>query len=324
MATDIHLIWLKMVGIITIYINNMRFKQFLQEKSFTKQDIPKTFRVVFDLTEDTINELKSMELKGIKGISSSGEIIYDFLGIGRNAILIMKADEVLKLNKLSRFMYDNPHYFYSNNMAAMKRMYQKRITDNRGTWHNIADYLFKELNNKGIISSYDVSGNAPGQEISYTQVAKNSKVNSIKDAVKVFRKAMKEVLKGKQSSYYNFFENVLKLKDKELEKVFIDSFNKYIGPVYKSEGEWTIKNSSLKIPNNSYLYVLTYVSDEMINDYENDTLDPFLKMRHGDKIKEEIYMRNQLDNLKNYKVKYINAEKWNEIRNIHLNKKFKE
>jgi hypothetical protein len=301
----------------------MRFKQYLTEKSYTSKDIPKNFKVVIDLTLNTIKELNQMELKGIKGISSSGEIIFDFLGVGRNAFLVMNSKKVIELNKLSRFMYDNPHYFYSNNMTALKRMYQKSITDNRGTWHNISDYLFKEFNRMGIVNSYDVSANAPGQKISYTNVVKNSKVNSIKDAVKVFRKAMKEILQEKNAHYYSFFEDILKMSNKELEKVFINSFKKDIGSVYQDEGEWVVKNTSLKIPNKSYLYVLMHFTESDIKNFKENKWDGFELMRYEDKIKEEILLRNSLEKIENkYIIKYISNKKWDEIRTKHFTKKY--
>ncbi len=302
----------------------MKFIQYLKEKSFNKSDIPKNFRVVIDLRTETIKELSSMKLKGVRGISASGEIAYDFLGVGRNAMIVMNGEKTLKQNNLSRFMYDNVHYFYSNNMEAMRRMYQKSKNDNRGLWHNIADYIFKEFGRKGMISKYDLQANAPGQEVSYTK-AVNKKVNSVKDAVKVFRNALKEIQGSEKAGYYRYMVDILELSDKEIEKVFIDSFNTDIGPIYKSESEWTVKNSTLIIPKKSYLYVLVGFTDSDIERYHNGEWDGFEMMRNEDSVKEEIMLRNDLNKIKSsYIIKYISAKEWDRIRVLHQTKKFNQ
>ncbi len=93
----------------------VKFKQYLQEKSFRKSDIPKDFWVVFDL-ETMIDELKSGKIKGLKGISSSSEIQFQFLGVARDAMLQIDSTELLKINNITRIMYNNPHYLVSKNL----------------------------------------------------------------------------------------------------------------------------------------------------------------------------------------------------------------
>jgi len=307
----------------------MRLTQHLNERSFRPSDVPQYFRAVIDIdTKDemrsSINNLKNMKLKGVRGISDTGEIAYDFLGVGRNAMLLMKGKDTTKLNKLSRFMYDNPHYFFSEDMAMLKRMYSKNIKDNRGTWHNVADKVFQEMVERGIISKYEISANAPGQEISYTDTAKNTTVNSIRDAIKTFKKAMKEVVDKKRrfGNPYRYFAELLELPNKTLSDIFLAA-TKSIGEIYKSEGEWIVKDADLKIPKGSYLYVLT-TYDELIDRYEKGELDGYEKMRYESDIKEEITFKNDLEkSLKGkYKIKYLSRKKWDDARTKHFTKKY--
>lgn len=199
----------------------------------------------------------------------------------------------------------------------------KRENDNEGTWHNLGDYVFKVLSDKGFLSRYDLQSNAPGQEISYTKVIKKSKVNSISDAVKLFKKAMLEVLKGYHKDYYYYFEEIIKMSNKNLSDVFITAFNN-ISSIYASEGEWEVKDNKLKIPPKSYLYVLINFSEKEIIDYNEGNWDAYQKLRNEENVKEEIHLRNRLNKLKSkYIVKFVNTAQWEKIRMIHFDKKYK-
>lgn len=298
------------------------FKKYLIERSYTSSDIPKNFTCVIDIDHDRIKQLKQMKLDGVKGISSSGDIIFQFLGIGRNAFLVMDGNKTIELNKLSKFMYNNVHYAFSNNMANIKRLYQKRIQDNRGTWHNIADYVFKQLVDDKYIDKSTLIMVAPGQEISYTNAAKNTTVNSLKDAVKVFKSAMKQIIK-KQNGYYDFMKDLLKISNKEYERIFEKSYKKYIGGVYSDEQEWIVKNNSLRIPKKSYLYVLVGYT-KYYDKYKKGKLDSFEKLRMEDNIKKELMFVNSLNKeLKNkYIIKYVDNAEWKRIQSIHIEKKY--
>ena len=61
-------------------------------------------------TPERMQELENMELPGVKGISASKEIVLDFLGVARDALIVMPAQKVLEMNKITRFMYDGDQY----------------------------------------------------------------------------------------------------------------------------------------------------------------------------------------------------------------------
>lgn len=300
----------------------MRFLNFITERSFKSSDIPRYFRCVIDIRTDNdkgLTDLSNLELTGVTGISDSGQILYDFLGKGRNAFILMDGEETIKLNKISRIMYDNPHYMLSNNMSALRRIYNKESDrDNRATWHNFADIIVKHLANSNLTDKgfeFYISLDAPGQTISYTNAARNTKVNSIKDAVKVLKRAFKEIVDKKNQDYkkVHIFSKLLEIDDNKLEKILYDSLIT-IGEVYKTEGEWIIKDNSLKIPRNSYLYILQLVDDDIIQKYEQGD-DGFINLRYGKDIERQKEMNNEINKLginKKYKLKFLSWAKWEE------------
>lgn len=99
-----------------------------------------------DYNEHNARKLKDLAhgvLNGIQGISHKHEIIMQWYGIARDAILVMDAEKVFKINQLSRVQYDNPDYLVSRGMAPLYRIFDK-TPDKGGTWGlatNILDYL---------------------------------------------------------------------------------------------------------------------------------------------------------------------------------------
>ena len=91
--------------------------------------IPKKFYVAmpFDANPEyrdhhLLQGIANGVLEGIRGISETAEIIMQWYGIARDAVLVMDGPELVKLNNLSRVQYHNPEYFLSNNMAALRRI----------------------------------------------------------------------------------------------------------------------------------------------------------------------------------------------------------
>lgn len=224
-------------------------------------------------------------------------------------------------------MYDNPHYFFSKDMEHLKRMYNKQPSDNRGTWHNLADKIFYEFRRRGLIDEWQMKANAPGQAISYTNIVKTSTVNSIKDAVKVFKKALKEVVDkpARFGTPYNYFADYLDIPNKTLEDIIYKAFIEDIGNVYKSEGEWEVKSGILEIPNKSYLYILTNFTDDIVEKYNKGEFGPFEKMRYETPLKEELAMKKEIEKKLGgkYIIKYINERNWSSARAKHFDRKYK-
>ncbi len=228
----------------------------LEEKSYTQQDIPENFYVVFDL-ERTIDELKKQKIKGLKGISSSNEIQFQFLGVARDAMLEMDSKKLLKKNDVTRIMYDNPHYLASKNMWALKRIYQ----DSPGKWTsssinhvfgNIFEYLQAIIKKSGKHGNFVHDATYEGfrnVDSSWSkEMANKLKINNLKDLTEIIKNYINNIFSKKTKRKYDF-------TSKELYKYLYETLER-IGKIYSSENEWVVKNDYLTIPQNSNLYVL--------------------------------------------------------------------
>ena len=302
----------------------MRLSNYLIEKSFTQSDIPRVFRVVLDVNRykeedqnDILRQLSKRELKGVSGISSSGEIIYNFLGVARDSILIMPAQATLELNKLSRFMYGNPHYFLSNNAIALARIWQHQKFDSN-VLHKLFEYIFSAFVKNKVMSKYDVEYAAPYQSMAHYYKDHPKKIDGMKDLYAVFMKTlhgyaderMKSTELGGGNSWSNRYRDVLKdMSYKEFEKHVYTAFE-MISRVYGDEGEWSVKDKILKIPEGSILYVLEVKYDEK-NPFERDNREKWLKFKQ-DIVDTKI------------PVKFIDAKMWKKLQGTHLQKRWNQ
>ncbi len=316
----------------------MRFEIYLIEKSFELQDIPRTFRVVMDLywkdPEKTLKELSNMKLDGITGISDKHDIAFQWLGIARDVMLIMKGTEMLKLNKISRILYSNPHYMLSNNMFASKRIFAKGDRNPIGLMFNLFEYYMKALMRGGVLTSHDITYSAPYQTLSYNVKALPPKINGVKDFVKYFRKSLEHSVKEQEGKDWpnheiiDIAERMRKVSDTVLQKHVFDMY-KDIEKIFGDEGEWIIKDKTLKIPKGSILYILVdkkgyekyqKMKKEEPQQYKiatrmgfggEDVLQKYQKIENGVKT----YLKGK------YVVKLIDNTQWKKIQSAHLSKR---
>lgn len=320
----------------------MRFKKYIKEMSFEEKDVPRTFRVVFEInqydiarTTKAVKQLSNMKLEGLTGISDKSDIGFHWLGVARDAMLIMKGNEVIKLNKVSRFLYGNPNYFLSNKMAMAKRIFQKGsgTMGDSNLLHNILEYMFKAMGTSGKISKHDVDYTAAYQTYSHVAYKKNTGINSSKDLVKWIRKAG-EVLRKEDAESdwgnYNLMNIVTQfeeLSDKDIEDGIYKAFE-LIGNTYGSEGEWVIKNDYLKVPKGSYLYILApkKAYKEMEKLKTKDFTSWNIKKQFGhlefmDKWDALIELFEKYGIFKKYVVKFIDNTEWKRVQSMHLSKR---
>ncbi len=309
--------------------------------SFKWGDVPKYFRVVFELDrydDDQIKEVFSQlqrgVFKGLTGISDRNDIIFSWLGVARDAMLVMKGPETVRLNKLSRMLYGNPNYFLSNNMYMVRRLFNK-LNDRMGDSNilqNILDYVFRALGKSGKVSKYAIDYCGPSSSYSRIAYKKKTNINSSKDLVRWMRKAGRLLeLKEKDAEFKNSYllgiiDTLAKLSDKDIEESIYDAF-KEIGDIYGSEGEWVIKSNTFKIPEGSYLYIL--VPEKKYKEALQEKIDqPDLvpareHMGYYDFMKKYDLLISNLEDYginKRYKVKFIDNQEWERIRSIHFRK----
>jgi len=224
----------------------MKFKHYLIEKSFSSEDIPRKFFVAFDLY-DGFEYLKKEKFENISGISGSGNIKFNFLGVARDAMLVMDSEKVIKLNKLTRVMYDNPHYFLANDMVALQRIFNSR--DNRRVLENILDYLTKEI--KKDPKYRQLSHDAEYYSLfnmGWDWSKKLPKINNIKKLSIFLTRKINTDFSDKTGVKYN-------LEEKDVRDLLWNALLR-IGEVYHDESEWILKDKTLKIPSKSKLFIL--------------------------------------------------------------------
>jgi len=260
------------------------FKNYIIEKSFSQSDIPESFWVVFDL-EEMVDELKTGKVKGLKGISSSSEIEFAFLGVARDAMLQMDSESLLKQNKITRIMYDNPHYLVSNNMWGLRRLYnarQKIWMDQ--VFGNLFEQIQKIMPSYNKQLAYDMSYYG-FRNVDYDWSKKTNpklKVNNIKDLAKVVKKYIETIFSEKTGIPYDVSLNTM-------QGILFKSI-KVVGETYKDENEWVIKDDILTVPKGSTLYVLTkepdFVNDKVYdvvaNNMDQSSMDMFFVFKEND------------------------------------------
>lgn len=241
----------------------------LTERSFVLSDIPDTFRVVFNLgTREKYGDAEAWkglamgEMRGLRGISDSGLIEPQWLGIARNAVLEMPGKDVVRLNKVTRIMYDNIHYLLSDDMRAMRRVVQAdRHNADRARGHAmrvILDYFITLLRKQGsgddirkIVSNWEYA--AVGQSISWAiSGGVGGKIDNVKDFIKVFNKALSTRKGYNEQAVWKLMQGW----DYFTWLSWLRQVAKKTQEVYGTEGEWVIKGDALKIPNGSTLRVL--------------------------------------------------------------------
>jgi hypothetical protein len=224
----------------------MKFKHYLLEKSFSSKDIPRKFFVAFDFYEG-FEDLKKEKFENMSGISGSGNIKFNFLGVARDAMLVMDSEKVIKLNKLTRVMYDNPHYFLANDMIALQRIFNSR--DNRRVLENILDYLTKEI--KKDPKYKQLSHDAAYYSLfnmGWDWSKKLPKINNIKKLSIFLTRKINTDFSDKTGVKYN-------LEEKDVHGLLWNALLQ-IGKVYHDESEWILKNKTLEIPSKSKLFIL--------------------------------------------------------------------
>lgn len=235
----------------------MRFKRYITEMSYGPKDIPKSFYVAFD-PEKALPHLMKGRMPGLKGISGSGEIEFDFFGVARDAMLVMPGKDVVRDNKLSRIMYDNPHYLIANDLEALHRIWNKEASrDRQQVFFSLFGYIeqavgLRSKSDKKFAALYHDMQYYGYKNMSYDAEKKMGKIKNIHDlARKIHRMTEKEFTKKigiHKSVEYG-------VKEKEYYKIVWDALLR-IGQTYGGEAEWVTKSDTFIIPKGSELHII--------------------------------------------------------------------
>jgi hypothetical protein len=191
----------------------------------------------------------------------------------------------------------------------------------------------KELVKEKVISTYHLTYSAPYQTLSFNTKEIKPKINGVKDFVKYFRKSLEYSVKDQEgrdwpdNAIIEIEEVIRKAPDSILQKA-VFGMAEAIGKVYGDEGEWIIKDKSLKIPKGSHLYILVsrnqYKKYMKMKKEEPDQFKIMTVMSAGttDMIKKYDDITNAVEKYLKGKliVKFIDSGQWDKIRSAHFAK----
>ena len=257
-------------------IPNIDIPESITERSFVLSDIPKEFRVVFYLgsTErggdaTAWKSLAAGKLFGIRGISDQGAIEAQFLGVARDAVLVMPGKALAQENKLTRMLYGNIHYLLSNDMAAMKRIVQASSHPGRARAHAarvLMEYLLKVIKEsndaryRDLIHEWEYAGVGSGISNDFDDIGK---VDSVRDfmgaTLKIVDKRAADKKRGvsDRSHYFRIVGEQMHTWDYAHWLKLLSKVSEMTARIYGEEGEWVSKGDSIKIPTGSTLRLLT-------------------------------------------------------------------
>lgn len=245
------------------------------ESSFKTSDIPKEFSVAFELytaeldsRRDSFRHIVKGELPGLQGISADANIKFNWLGMGsRNAMLIMDGKKLIKLNKMTRIMYDNPDYLVSSGLRALARLFGNPHTE-RGvanTLNNFSSYIITALkqagNKKTAALNHDMDYR--GQQLSTREFTGWKKVQNVATFAKAYKAAWLKHTKPKASGSH-WTASSDRTSHKIMSEMSISTLTdilrkalELVGKTYTSEAEWLLKSDKLKVPSGSRLLILS-------------------------------------------------------------------
>lgn len=224
----------------------------LKEDSYTQEDIPKQFFIVTSYEQLNTSDISKGIIQGVTGVSGSAHIVLDFMGVGRNCILTMDGEEVVRNNRLTRIMYDNPHYLVSNDMDALFRIWQKSKSSSfayTSVFENFFDHTKVWLKKQSddiyeeILGRWTMGG-TPAMKMRDAWTSNNKEVKNLKDFVDKLRDVLEDIedYNGKSiiermsyREFYNMIEGTLEV----------------VSDIYKGESEWVLKDKTLNIPKGS-------------------------------------------------------------------------
>lgn len=245
---------------------------------------PKFFWMVTDITnKNFVEQLSKRKLEGVQGISDSKLIITRFLGAGaeHNTVVVLPAKETIKLNSLSQVEYTNPDYFFADGMKNLFRVfsYAESITQQL---HSPFYGKFEDL-----VEIFDMY---PDELVQALEQSRND-INSVSDYAEFLLNFAKE--------HNDNDHDLSRISPLRIEKLLRDEWDNLMD-FYSTEGEWIVKDETLRIPHNSKLIIA-------VPDYGSISFNK--------KAKDEIVRNIREYNLdKSYQISFIDSRKFDRLR----------
>lgn len=292
----------------------------LKERSFFSEDIPEQFYVVTDIQYNVILDNVKKGILEVTGISGSANIVLSFMGVARDLIITMDGQELVKLNRITRIMYDNPHYIVSNNLEALARMFESRKDDFQHILRNVFDYM-KMILKKSSDPVYDNLfytwdfGTPPYYDFAEAFEKMNLEINNVSDFVKTLMEASKKL------NNYNGKQHFDQLSYKDLYEV-VEGALLFAGKIYQDEKEWILKNKNLILPSDTK-FIIGIENIDSYYDWREGKLEPAKEFFLDYAIERWKKIEEFLKIIKNkgYAYSFINMTEFRKVQGIILSDK---
>jgi hypothetical protein len=247
--------------------------------SYSHKDLPPKFLLALNFSPSVSKgkvderapnlamDLLAGRIEGVKGVSGTVPIEgVRLFGNIREMMLLMPTAEFLRLNKVSRVLYDNPDYLMSNNMRGLKRLFNNKPGDTQQILVKMNDYMAQSAS-LPMAARYEFRANSPFQTFGYFAEERGWRFNSIIELARgVYRWVHEHNQYGARNSSNYYYEDLKGLSVKDWAKCIREALL-VMGGLYSKEKEWLIKGDTLRIPESTVIYVKDYWHRKKVEEY---------------------------------------------------------
>lgn len=249
-----------MISLIVEQIVN----EVISEASYTEEDVPDFFYLALPDSVALKNGLLNRRFTGFKnkGISSKRDII-EYFGppsseqddFHQNMLIIMPGREVVKNNKLTRFMYDNPDYWFSGKLENIERLFGGKYNHKE----NLADRLLRgEIlpllgYETKMIWAWIRKLKEDGYDINKLRSVIPDNLRGLAHFARVL-KGISDMVREVDPAHVEEYLGDEPITTNELKSSLESAFKKF-NNYYKYEGEWMSKDDVFNIPSVSHIIV---------------------------------------------------------------------
>lgn len=277
---------------------------------------PKKFWLVFNLPDeqderslDILDGLARGELRGVQGISSSRQIVTQWLQIARNAVLVMDPQECIRLNHLTQVRYDDADFLCRDNMKVMRRIFnQTGLQAYENIISTVLQHVARQWNDLDRIVHDWNDIRYPVARQWYKSIP--HEVDSCDDLYRAIIAGIDNLEDTYRLNYAKESGLIDRITPEAVRAAVVSA-----GKMYETESEWLVHSDVFKIPANSTLLVSREdgIRDKAIEWDANDRpMDPFEYLYKGVLGMDHNIESFMLD--KRYILRFINSQRFAKIR----------
>lgn len=251
-----------------------KFDSFINEYNLSTENYSKYYYLVLRLNDNTLNNLYTGKLDGLKGISNSTNIINAFFDV-RDILLVMDRKDVEELNFIEKINYSDIDALSKNNFKLLKRLYG--VKD---------DYTIQSLLYQGFMKIKHGKDYKKLRSIVFDKLS-DLRYGLERNIHKLGDDFSNNTYDDFIDKAYNKLKNALDFpfsKD-DMEKVFrLNILN--FSELFKHEEEIMVNSSTFIIPPKSVIFI----KEQNKYSYKFEEVNNLLS-RYLDKLKEKYYVK---------------------------------